>query len=66
MGKIKIQYNVLQMMQEKDKTTYDIYQKQIIGQSQLTKINQNLSVTIATLIKLAEWLNCDVKDLINF
>lgn len=63
---MEIRYNVLQMMQKKGKTTYDIYKKKIIGQSQLTKINQNSNVTIETLIKLAEWLECDVRDLIDF
>lgn len=63
---MEIRYNVLQMMQKKGKTTYDIQKEKIIGQSQLTSVNQNKNLTIATLVKLAEWLECDVRDLINF
>lgn len=60
-----IEYNVFEIMKEKGVTTTDIRNDKVIGQSQLTSIRKNQSVSMLTLKKLSVYLHCEVKDLIK-
>ena len=60
-----IEYNVFEIMKEKGVTTTNIRNDKVIGQSQLTSIRKNQSVSMLTLKKLSVYLHCEVKDLIK-
>lgn len=61
----KYKYKVMETMKKKGKTQADIRKENIIGQSQLTRIRNNKPINIDTLNKLAIWLDCNVRDLID-
>lgn len=58
--------NVLEELKEAGYNTTRLRRERIIPESTLTKIRQNKMVSIETINKLCELLNCRIEDIIEY
>ena len=65
MGKI-VYTKLLQLMEEKNLTTYKIRQERIISETTLQSIRKGKSITLDSVASLCKALNCQPGDILEY
>ena len=56
--------NILETLKEKGYTTYYIRQHKLLSESTLQRLRNNQTISITTLLKIAEMLKMNITDII--